>query len=94
MFRHFSSSPRSPSAYSRRLRTRPNPALTLTLALFLIELRRGQVVATFTNKDVEGASLWFDGKQQWMDGDWKVGHVRKPRVVLSRRWPRKKHEVL
>lgn len=35
-----------------------------------------QVHASFMNKDVEGASLWFDGKQQWMDGDWKVGQVR------------------
>lgn len=49
------------------------PPLTLTLTL---KPKPEQVQATFLNKDVEGASLWFDGKQQWMDGDWKVGHVR------------------
>eukprot|EP00752_Nemacystus_decipiens_P008301 g7421.t1 len=45
-----------------------------------------QVLATFLNKDVEGASLWFDGKQQWMDGDWKIGHTYSVNTFLTHRW--------
>lgn len=38
-----------------------------------------QVSASFVNEDVEGAALWFDGKQQWMDGDWKIGQASSAR---------------
>lgn len=38
-----------------------------------------QVSASFVNEDVEGAALWFDGKQQWMDGDWKIGEASSAR---------------
>jgi len=41
------------------------------------------VHASFINKDVEGASLWFDGKQQWQDGDWKIGHVSAKSANLT-----------
>lgn len=34
-----------------------------------------QIEASFVNEDVEGAELWFNGKQKWMDGDWKIGQV-------------------
>ncbi|CAM9829612.1 unnamed protein product [Pylaiella littoralis] len=45
-----------------------------------------EVKAVFVNQDVEGASLWFDGKQQWMDGDWKVGQAYTINTFLTHRW--------
>ncbi|CAM9332570.1 unnamed protein product [Ectocarpus sp. 13 AM-2016] len=45
-----------------------------------------QVQAAFLNEDVEGASLWFDGKQLWMDRDWRVGETFKINTFLTHRW--------
>lgn len=49
---------------------------------FEINNQRPKVKAVFVNQDVEGASLWFDGKQQWMDGDWKVGQVKNKTIYF------------
>ncbi|CBN75608.1 conserved unknown protein [Ectocarpus siliculosus] len=45
-----------------------------------------QVQAAFLNEDVEGASLWFDGKQLWMDRDWRIGETFKINTFLTHRW--------
>ncbi|CAB1105756.1 unnamed protein product [Ectocarpus sp. CCAP 1310/34] len=45
-----------------------------------------QVQAAFLNEDVEGASLWFDGKQLWMDRDWMIGETFKINTFLTHRW--------
>lgn len=39
--------------------------------------------AAFLNEDVEGASLWFDGKQLWMDRDWRIGEVSHSCPVVA-----------